>query len=296
MTKNGSVMEGKLIAMRIGFVFTNYNNAHYTKENVISISRIKNYEVLPVIIVDNNSNQSDKDELRKIEDEFANVKIIFNNENIGYFAGLNVGILEIRNHYPDIEHIVIGNNDLEFPSDFFDHIINKSHLFNDYPVICPNLVTLDGEHQNPHVLSSISVARELIWDIYYTNYLIAICIRVLARFTKRFTRRRDHEYHRIPQIIYQGYGACYILGPIFFKHFDNLWAPTFLLGEELFLSKQLQDKGLHLFYEPSIYVNHHDHASMSKLISSDLWKIARDSHKIYRKYVNPFSSKILRNN
>jgi GT2 family glycosyltransferase len=67
-----------------------------------------------------------------------------------------------------------------------------------------------------------------------------------------------------------------------------LWAPTFLMYEEFFLSKQLADKGYKIFYEPSIKVIHLTHATTNNLPSKTKWLIARDSHKIYRKYVKIF--------
>ena len=93
-------------------------------------------------------------------------------------------------------------------------------------------------------------------------------IGYLSNATKKITDRDDEEQFEVAQTIYQGYGACYILGPLFFENFDLLWAPTFLMGEKnFFLSKQLEKKGMKVYYEPSIKVNHHDHATMSKLPS-----------------------------
>ena len=156
-------------------------------------------------------------------------------------------------------------------------------LFKDFPVISPDLVTLDGVHQNPHVINKISKRREIIYDLYYSNYFLSILIGFAAIISKRFTGRSDNKQFEIARTIEQGYGACYILGPLFFEHFSLLFAPTFLMGEEFFLSKQLEKKGFKVFYEPKIKVNHHDHATMGKLPSRKLWKISSDSHKIYRK-------------
>ena len=117
------------------------------------------------------------------------------------------------------------------------------------------------------------------------NYYLAVIIKKIAVVTKRFTDRKDEEQFEIAQTIYQGCGACYILGPLFFRCFDSLWAPTFLMGEELFLSKQLESKNLRIYYEPSIIVKHHHHATMDKMPGKRFWEISRESHRVYRKYV-----------
>lgn len=270
--------------MKFGFVFTNYNNSQYTKDVIHSLSINKNFDDCFIVIVDNKSEADDLDNLKKINIKYPSVKIIFNDENCGYFKGLNIGIKYLRDKYPDMNFITIGNNDLYFSLDYLDAIFEKRNLFDKYPIVSPDLITLDGVHQNPHVIYKISKSREIIYDLYYLNYYLSVLIGFFAKITKRFTDRTDEEQFEIAQTIHQGYGACYILGPLFFKNFSLLWAPTFLMGEEFFLSKQLEQKGMKVYYEPSIKVNHHDHATMGKLPSKKLWMISKDSHKIYRKH------------
>ena len=272
--------------MKIGFVFTNYNNSHYTRQVIHSISLNKGWNDCKVVIVDNKSELLDVQSLEQILKDYPGVKLILNEDNVGYFKGLNVGIKYLKDNFPEIGLMVIGNNDLVFPTDFIEKLEGKADVLDNYAVISPDLITLDGVHQNPHVIEKISSVRELIYDIYYTNYYFSLIIGYLAKLTKGFTDRKDEEQFEVAQTIYQGYGACYILTPKFFKNFDLLWAPTFLMGEEFFLSKQLEEKNLKVYYEPTITVNHHDHATMDKLPGKKLWKISRDSHKIYRKRLN----------
>jgi len=271
--------------MKIGFVFTNYNNSHYTRQVIQSISLNDNWENSYVVIVDNNSEEEDVKLLESIKEDYPNIKLILNNENSGYFKGLNIGIKYLKNEYNDLNHIIIGNNDLVFPSDFVKKMQNKKNFLNDYAVVSPDLLTLDGVHQNPHVIEKISKLREFVYDVYYANYYFSVVIGYLARITRKFTDRNDEDQFEVAQTIYQGYGACYILTPLFFKNFEELWSPTFLMGEELFLSKQLEKEGLKIYYDPYFLVNHHDHATIGKLPTKKLWKISRDSHKVYRKYV-----------
>lgn len=272
--------------MNLGFVFTNFNNSKVTRDAVQSIYQNCLYHVVNVVIVDNKSEQSEVESLMVLKRDFSDINIIINDENLGYFKGLNVGLKFLKDHFNVVMDLtIIGNNDLIFQQNFFKSISLNKTIFEKYPVISPNLITLDGIHQNPHVISKISRFRELIYDLYYTSYLLALIINQIAKITKTITDRDDEMQYAIAQQIYQGYGACYILSPLFFKHFDQLWAPTFLMGEELFLSKQLEDKSFKVFYEPSIIVSHQCHATMSKMPRKQIWSIAKLSHKTYRKYV-----------
>jgi len=272
--------------LRIGFVFTNYNNSNVTRDAVESIYQHELLKDCPVIVVDNNSDSENADILRKIIQSFKNVTIITNKENLGYFKGLNVGMRYLRKLIDKIEIVVIGNNDLVFPSTFINALQKNANLFEIYPVISPNIVTLDGIHQNPHVIYKISKFRELIFDIYFSNFYLANIINFVARVTKSFTDRKDEQQHEFARPIYQGYGACYILTPVFFRNFDDLWAPTFMMGEEFFLSKQLESRNFQIYYEPSIIVNHQHHGTLGKMPERKIWNLKRESHHLYRKYVS----------
>ena len=274
--------------MKIGFVFTNYNNSHFTREVIYSLSLNEEWNNYCVVVVDNNSDEKDIDQLKKIQREYPNIHLILNQENLGYFKGLNTGIKYLRSEEEKIDHIIIGNNDLIFPEGFIHSIYSNLNIIDNYAVISPNIITMDGVHQNPHVVEKISTFRELVYDLYYMNYSIAVIITKIAAVTKAFTDRNDEELFDVAQTIYQGCGACYILGPLFFSNFESLWAPTFLMGEELFLSKQLASKNLQIYYEPSIIVNHHCHATINNIPNKKFWEIARESHRVYRKYVKIF--------
>jgi GT2 family glycosyltransferase len=271
------------------FIFVNYNDSATTLNCIDSINVMDDISSdIKIIIIDN---ASQIDDFRSLEENvkiIKNAKLYRSEQNLGYFGGLNMGIS--KTGLIEGSYVVIGNNDLLFPKNFLKSVQNKAFLFESFPVVSPNIITLDGIHQNPHVIKGISRLRELIYDLYFKSYYLALTIKVIARITKSFTDRKDELQHNIAQTIYQGYGACYILGPLFFKHFDRLWAPTFLMGEELFLSKQIESKEFKLFYEPSIVVKHCLHTTMGKLPGKRKWEIECESHKKYREYVKIWKS------
>jgi GT2 family glycosyltransferase len=274
--------------MKIGYVCTNYNNSADTREAVCSLWRNAGDEYR-IVVVDNNSNSENVEALKNIASEFQYVELILNENNVGYFKGLNMGIRHLRTRQPDINIMVIGNNDLVFPGDFAASLRGNLATLEKYAVVSPDILTLDGIHQNPHVISKIGKFREFIYNLYYANYYLAITIRKVARLSRGFTDRPDETHHDVAQEIYQGYGACYVLGPEFFRHFEELWAPTFLMHEEYFLSKQLSDKGLSVYYEPSIRVQHRCHGAMATITGRKAWEAARAAQKIYRQHVKIFS-------
>lgn len=274
--------------MKIGYVCTNYNNSAFTLLAVNSLMRNSGHDI-EVVVVDNASQHDEVMKLRPLQDKYATVRVIESDQNSGYFRGLNMGLAALRKARPDIVWVIAGNNDLEFDVNFCDTLEGCIESLTSHSVISPDIVTLDGEHQNPHVISNISPVREIFYDLYYSNYHLGQLIYKLAKMFPRISERPDELEWQIPRPIYQGHGSCYLLGPRFFGQFHELWAPTFMMSEEYFLSKQLKDVGEQVYYDPRIRVTHHWHGSLDNLPSRRRWEMARDAHREYRKYVKVFS-------
>lgn len=273
--------------MKIAYVCTSYNNSSFTLAAVGSLMRNANHDI-EIFVVDNASREEEVLKLRALADRHPCVHVIECKENTGYFRGLNIGLRTLREQRPDIQWVIAGNNDLEFPDDFCDRVQRHMGELGRRPVISPDIVTLDGEHQNPHVISNISAVREIFYDLYYSNYHLGLLIHKLAKMFPRLSERSDEEQWQTARPIYQGHGSCYLLTPRFFSHFSEFWAPTFMMSEEYFLSKQLKDIGEQVYYTPQIRVTHHWHGSLEKLPSRRRWDMARDAHREYRKHVKVF--------
>ena len=279
--------------MKVGFVFTNYNSAIHSIELLESLKEMLVHEnfFIKVVIVENGSKQGEKNKLNDFVKGWLHadwVKVIDLNDNIGYFGGLNVGLRYIRKYFPEYEWLMVGSNDLLFPKTFMNDLSDSRDKIQSYPVVSPDIVTTDGVHQNPHVIEKISKFRELIYDLYYSNYLVGKLIKHIASLTKLFTDRKDEKYYMVDQEIYQGYGACYLLSPLYHRHFMDFPQDSFLMHEEYFLSKMLSDKGFKVFYEPSICVIHKHHGTVSEMPKKEYWKISREAHIKYRQYVKIF--------
>lgn len=273
--------------MKIAYVCTNYNNSRFTVAAANSLLRNALHDIR-IYVVDNASRPDEVKILTQLANSTPTVHLILNQDNLGYFAGLNKGIEAARRSDPEVKWIVAGNNDLEFPANFCDQISANQDQLCKYLVVSPDVVTLDGQHQNPHVIEKISTLREIFYELYYSNYYLGALIYKTAKLFPKATRRGDEDEWRTPRLIHQGHGSCYLLTPRFFDLFEEFWAPTFMMAEELFLSIQLRNVGEQVFYSPSIQVIHHWHGSLQDLPSRRRWNMARDAHRVYRKHVKIF--------
>lgn len=275
--------------MRVGFVCTNYNNSAFTKSAVASLRSQRGGHEVRIVVVDNHSHDADVAALRELGGDDPHVEIVFGTENVGYFAGLNIGIRRLRESCPDIAHVIVGNNDLVFPGGFLDAMHRHREVFEQWAVVAPDLVTPDGVHQNPHVAYPIGPLRKFVWDVFYTAYPLAVLIllgtRLAGALTLRPERSPNSELHKVAGPIEMGFGACYILGPRFFASFPRLCAATFLMQEEFFLSEQLARVGQKPYYDPRFVIEHHDHATTNKIPRRHYWRLSRDAHLVYKRYL-----------
>lgn len=268
--------------MKIYYVCTNYNNTHFTINAVNSLFAQTPRFDTHAVVVDNNSCTEEGQALEEYCNEKENVDVILCKTNLGYFQGLNLGLSFVAMQNPDV--VIIGNNDLEFPPGFLEQIHKNRTLFCKHPIVSPNIITIDGIHQNPHVIERISGARELLYDIYHLNYRLGTLLIKIANLTRSITKRGDEDLWREPRHIFQGHGSVFLASKLFFQEFELLWAPTFLMGEEYFLSTQLASKGYSIYYEPKIEVVHHWHAAVKDLPRAFKWKLSRAAHYLYKTY------------
>ncbi|HEX8576506.1 MAG TPA: glycosyltransferase [Flavobacterium sp.] len=270
--------------MKAAFICVNYNNSKITQEYIINILEIKHNYDLKIIIVDNASKEEDISNLsayiNKIDKE--EVILLKSSINLGYFKGLNLGINSLKKE--DYDYIIIGNNDLSFQNDFLLKL-EKKRVENDILVIAPNIIRLDGIHQNPHIIKKFGTFTKVYRRIYFTNYYVSVLIQYVYNAIRSFVNPADRVGFDKECIITMGYGACYILTTHFFKKFNELDAPNFLMGEEGVLANQVLSVEGKTLYMPDLVVRHHDHSSIGKISNKKLYSFSRESYFYYLKHL-----------
>lgn len=261
------------------FIAVNYNNSKLTKSYIESIALL-NFINCNVVIVDNNSEKNDVQELEVFCMNYPNLVLIKNENNIGYFPALNKGLDLIKRGTDD--YVIIGNNDLTFQSDFLIKL-DAISITEDVYIIAPNIISLDNDHQNPHIISKFNFIKKIYRTIYFSNFHIAIILQFIYSKIKYLNGSSDRKFHDKIMPILMGYGACYILTPYFFKHNTNLDAPVFLMGEEGILANQIMRSGGIILYHAELIVNHFDHSSIKKLPNKTLYKYSQISYRYYLK-------------
>jgi GT2 family glycosyltransferase len=236
-----------------------------------------------IIIVDNNSIQSDFNNLREYLSNFSEIQLIRNEKNVGYFGGLNSGIERVN--LIDTAFVVIGNNDIEFDNYFLRELHFFEGLKSDIYVLAPDIINLEGDHQNPVSVKRLSFIRRIWLNVYHFNYYIGIPIYyVIEKFREKTKRSSKGQIHtQIPITI--AYGACYVLTNSFFLSFSKLDDRLFLYGEEALLSFQVRSAGGLILYSPNLIAHHAEHKSIIKVEPKTLYKVKKEAYKQYKEFL-----------
>jgi GT2 family glycosyltransferase len=159
-------------------------------------------------------------------------------------------------------------------------------------VIAPNIVTLEGRRQNPHVIANVPILELIKARIYFSNYYVAQASSLIngaLRWLRRKIRSGSINLRPAPEPgrmkIKRGIGACYVLTPYFFHHHQRLDDRVFLWGEEALLSHQVESVGGTTLYDPFIKITHCESASVRFIDKRERYEIVRTSYKIYRPHL-----------
>lgn len=273
--------------MKYVFIAVNYNGASHTKNYLTSIRALERGQddIVQSIIVDNKSSSADVNQVREFISALNNETLLERDVNDGYFKGLNAGFNLCSKNAQTI--IIAGNNDLLIKSDFIENL-KKIRLDPDIQVIAPNIVTLDGRHQNPHVLTKVSEMEKFKAWVYMSNYYVAQTFRFINTTLKSFKPQSKHPATRVEHgeiRIKRGIGACYVFTPAFFKAHKQLDDRVFLWGEEALLSHQVESTGGATLYAPSLGITHCESASVKFIESRSRYEIVQRSYAVYRDYL-----------
>jgi GT2 family glycosyltransferase len=272
--------------MKYIFIAVNFNGSFHCENFLKSIVALNKNSTsnISAFIVDNNSNEEDWSNLQKISANYKFTRLIRLDVNLGYFGGLNQAIKLVENNLNNI--LIVCNNDIVFDMDF---IVNfeQLKLTPEVMAIAPNVTTLDGRMQNPHVVKSVSYISRIKSDVYYSNYYVGQIFRYLFRLLRKMLKEKPVILkNNYPQmVIKRGIGACYLLMPSFFNAYQHLDDRVFLWGEEALLSNQIDCAGGVTLYVPSLKVLHAESVSVKKIENKKRYDINKESYKIYRKYL-----------
>lgn len=131
----------------ITIVFLSFHSEHHIRRHLLEID-IK----FPIIVVDNSLNFQFK---KEIEEQYKNVEVIIPDRNLGFAAGMNLGIKFSKTNYVFINSpdVIISNNSIE-------KLVNKISLIDNFALLGPTYLD-ESVNKNYHELENCNNYKNL---------------------------------------------------------------------------------------------------------------------------------------
>ena len=275
--------------MKFCFVILHYKTADDTIECIKSIEMLNDKAY--IVVVDNASNNGSIEKVEKICNQYDNIHIIKNNENLGFAAGNNVGFRYAKNEV-GADFIAVLNNDIIVPDKEFIHQVEALYADTKFDVAGPDIESLaDHGHQNPMLTTVLSV-KAVDKEIF--RYKVLAIVNKTGLYEKLKKNRLEAEKTPVKKTEKRMenvtlHGAFVIFSKNFIDREEYCFRPgTFLYMEEAILYRYCMSQDYKLIYDPDIKVFHKEDSSASSLFTAS--KDKRDfvfsnmvkSLKVYR--------------
>jgi GT2 family glycosyltransferase len=131
----------------ITIVFLSFHSEHHIRRHLLEID-VK----FPIIVVDNSLNFEFK---KEIEEQYKNVEVIIPRKNLGFAAGMNLGIKSSKTNYVFINSpdVIISNNSIE-------KLVDKISLIDNFALLGPTYLD-ESVNKNYHELKNSNSYKNL---------------------------------------------------------------------------------------------------------------------------------------
>ena len=276
-----SLAEGLEIGSDLSIVIVNWNVRELLRRCLHSIMSslqlpASNFQI-EVIVVDNASSD---DSVAMIEEEFPQVQLIANSENMGFTVGNNQGITASRGRY-----ILLLNPDTEIVGDALATMVE---YMDDHPqvgALGPQLLNPDGSIQSSRrrfpTLATAFLESTVLQQWFPRN-----------RVTRHYymADRPDDEVQDVDWVT----GACLLARREIVEQVGLLDEGFFMYSEELDWCRRMKAQRWKVVYLPTAKVIHHGGQSSEQVKSFQHIQFQRSKIRYFRKHHGSWQAEVLR--
>ena len=215
---------------KVSIIILNWNNYEDTKECLLSLDKITypNYEV---IVVDNGSIDGST---LKIQKEFPQHKYIYNNDNLGFTEGNNIGMEYAMKKGTDF--VLVLNNDITVENGFLESLVDIALKNPDAGIVGPAVYF----YHEPEKLSPTG-GKINYWRIN----------------TKVYDSVKPTEMDWV-------YGCCLLVKKEVINKIGYFYTPFFISYEDVDYCVRAKKAGFKVIYEPKSRIWHKSGNSLKK--------------------------------
>lgn len=285
---------------KIIFIILHYQNIDDTVNCIKSIKKLNNLNkfLFEVIIVDNKSpNNSGK----VLEEKYANdnnIKTILLDKNYGFSKANNIAYQDALNYNPDI--IMVLNNDILFEDiTFLDKLSKIYNSSEKYDVIGPDIININGDHQNP-ISDKVTPLKKAYKNmIYETIFALAMDVPKIRKILLDKRKKREKKWFKayynkknnidININDFVPFGAFIIYMNEWIKNEKVAFvSDTFMYEEEEMLNLYIKQKKYKILYAEELKVRHLEGQSTQKSNKNEYKTMkfkSKNKSKALRKYI-----------
>ena len=261
--------------MRVKFVFLilHYKNDDVTKQCIESLIQCFGTLQMEIIVVDNASDNGSYEKLLQCYGNASYIHFLHNRKNLGYAAGNNVGF-QYAKKVLKADWICLANNDVIFQDEKWIDKVRGLYHNTPYYVLGPDIVTPQGQHQNPfreHVASNASVLKNWLHDIVV---YLALKLKLQRKINQDVKPQKElkKETWKQTNLDFHGvlHGSCLLFSPDYVRSFDGLYGGTFLYCEEEILCYILEKVGYRYVYCSDVQVLHNHSTFFKRSVQNEI--------------------------
>jgi len=247
--------------MDISFIIVNYKTRDLLRNCLHSVHKTVHGIVYEMIVVDNASDDSSIEMLKK---EFPNVRIIANKENKGFAAAVNQGLRIMKGRYA-----LLLNTDTILFEEAIAVLFSFLENHPEAAMACGQLRNADGSKQNS--IGNFPTLITLLTNASLLEYI----------FPTRYPSKR-HEYQS-PIEIDSGIGACLIVCKEAIDKVGMLDERFFFFFEETDWARSMKTAGWKIYFVPTANIYHLQGQSIGKDIRPRI-EFYRSRYSYFRKW------------
>lgn len=221
----------------ISIIIVHYRNKNDILECLNSLYSLKIKVSFEIIIVDNSENQKIKSSLTK----FRHLKYIYSKKNVGYGAGINIGVRQAKGDY-----VLVLNPDTVFKENIIDRLYSKIKTSKKIGIVAPLLVSTNGKilEQGAKELTPLKAIFKLsfIDKIWRNNPLSK----------EYWVNKWGNNLKQVDNVP----GSAFLIGKKLFEELGGFDENFFLYFEEFDFCKRVRELGYKIYIDPQSKLIH----------------------------------------
>jgi O-antigen biosynthesis protein len=264
------------INKKISLITVTYNSKKTIYKLLNSVKLIDNY-IKEIIVVDNNSNNFDKNKISSISKK---IKIIINKRNLGFAKAINQGVKVSRSDF-----IILLNPDTYLTDDSIKHSLNL--ILKD-----PKIGAIGGKISNQKNQISYTATNNPTFLTGLFEFTNLKKIFPNNKFSKSFWMEKDKQIKK-PIGVTSLCGAYMIIRKKINNKLNLFNEDYFLYMEDVDFGININEKGYKVIFDPNSNIKHIGGASSKNKYKTDLNSWYKSRKIFFKLHLNKVEGIIL---